>query len=106
MRNLLSSNPPPLHSASVMSCSVMYLPDASMTGLFHFLTSAARSMFYLLLMARQPCLFRIFGSKSKLLHLLHGCSLDGNDQPPLLDKVSNFAATASHVRLICAVLVR
>ena len=38
-------------------------------------------IFYLLFMARQPCLFRIFGSKSKLLHLLlHGCSLDGNFQ--------------------------
>ena len=52
-------------------------------------------VFNLFLMARQPCLFRIFGSKSKLLHLLlHGCSLDGNDQPPLLDKVSNLCGNS------------
>ena len=52
-------------------------------------------IFCLLLMARQPCLFRIFGSKSKLLHLLrHGCSLDGNHQTPLLDKVSNLCGNS------------
>lgn len=51
--------------------------------------------FCLLLMARQPCLFRIFGGKGKLLYLLrHGCCLDGNDQPPLLDKVSNLCGNS------------
>ena len=52
-------------------------------------------VFYLLLMARQPCLFRIFGGKGKLLHLLlHGCSLDGNHQTPLLDKVSSLCGNS------------
>ena len=51
--------------------------------------------FCLLLMARQPCHFRIFGGKGKLLHLLlHGCSLDGNDQTPLPDKVSNLCGNS------------
>ena len=52
-------------------------------------------VFYLLLMVRQPCLFRIFGGKSKLLHLLrYGCGLDGGNQPPLLDKVSNLCGNS------------
>ena len=37
----------------------------------------------------------IFGSKSKLLHLLlHGCSLDGNHQTPLLNKVGNLCGNS------------
>ena len=52
-------------------------------------------IFCLLLMARQPCLFRIFGSKGKLLHLLlHGYCLDGNHQTPLPDKVSNLCGNS------------
>ena len=45
----------------------------------------------LLLLARQPYFFRIFGSEGKLLHLRQrGCSFNWNNEFALLDKFGNF----------------
>ncbi|MCO7108919.1 hypothetical protein NIA69_06650 [Gemmiger formicilis] len=64
-------------------------------------------VFNLLLMARQPCLFRIFGVRvSCSICCCTGAALMGTSRRPCSIRSAIFAATASHVRLTCAVLVR